>query len=383
MERRILGRTGIHVSVIGMGCEGFEGKSGVDCEKLLDFAMEKGIYFFDMYTSNPKLRQNVGNALSKYSRDCFAIQGHLGSAWKDGQYLRTREIGEVKEAFGNLLIDMKLDYVDVGMIHYCDSQKDFETILNGAIIEYAKQLKQQGTIRSIGLSTHNPDIAIQAVDSQLVDVIMLSINPAYDMLPSNEDVNILFEEGTFDRVYKGIDPKRERLYQICQNQGIALTVMKPFAGGLLLDEKQSPFGHALTAVQCISYCLDRPAVASVMAGMANEEEVSAAVSYCTAGSQDKDYGKILANAPKRSFSGHCMYCGHCAPCTVKIEVAAVNKYLDLALAQGFVPETVQSHYDLLEHHASECIACGSCMKNCPFDTDVIDKMKQAVTVFGK
>ena len=80
MERRILGRTGIHVSVIGMGCEGFEGKSGVDCEKLLDFAMEKGIYFFDMYTSNPKLRQNVGNALSKYSRDCFAIQGHLGSA---------------------------------------------------------------------------------------------------------------------------------------------------------------------------------------------------------------------------------------------------------------------------------------------------------------
>jgi aryl-alcohol dehydrogenase-like predicted oxidoreductase len=46
MERRILGRTGIHVSAIGMGCEGFEGKSGADCEKLLDFAMEKGIYFF-------------------------------------------------------------------------------------------------------------------------------------------------------------------------------------------------------------------------------------------------------------------------------------------------------------------------------------------------
>ena len=76
------------------------------------------------------------------------------------------------------------------------------------------------------------------------------------MLPANEDVNIFFEESTYDRVYEGIDPKRDQLYQTCQNNGIALTVMKPFAGGLLLDEKQSPFGKAMTPIQCISYCLD-------------------------------------------------------------------------------------------------------------------------------
>lgn len=52
--------------------------------------------------------------------------------------------------------------------------------------------------------------------------------------------------------------------------------------------------------------------------------------------------------------------------------------MDLALIQEDVPETLKDHYDLLEHHASECIGCGLCMKNCPFGVDIINKMKQAV-----
>lgn len=66
------------------------------------------------------------------------------------------------------------------------------------------------------------------------------------MLPPSDDVNILFEQDTFNRVYEGIDSKREALYQKCQTEGVALTVMKAFAGGLLLDEKQTPFGQPMT-----------------------------------------------------------------------------------------------------------------------------------------
>jgi predicted aldo/keto reductase-like oxidoreductase len=98
--------------------------------------------------------------------------------------------------------------------------------------------------------------------------------------------------------------------------------------------------------------------------------------------KEKDYSEVLANAPRSSFSGHCMYCGHCAPCSKKIDIGAVNKYLDLALIQENVPETLKNHYDLLEHHASECIECGVCMKNCPFGVEIINKMKQTVELFG-
>jgi uncharacterized protein len=384
MEYRILGRTGIKVSAIGIGGEGFENKSYRDSEAIIDCAFKEGINFIDIYNSNPEVRSNVGKVLSKYPRSSFVIEGHLCSAWDKGQYRRTRSIDEVVHAYEDFLTRMKLDYIDVGMIHYVDDRKDFDTIFNGEIINYAKELQGKGVIKSLGLSTHNTDIAFRAVETRIIDVILFSINPAYDMLPAHEDVNILFEEGTFkNRTYEGIDPKRDKLYQTCQNAGVALTVMKGYAAGVLLNDKGSPFEKALTPVQCLHYCLTRPAVASVMVGVSNTEQILAATAYVTASNKEKDYSEVLANAPRSTFSGHCMYCGHCAPCSEKIDIASVNKYLDLASVQEVVPETLKNHYDLLEHQASECRECGLCMKNCPFGVDVISKMKQAVQLFGK
>jgi len=383
MEYRILGRSGIKVSAIGIGGEGFENKSYEDCEAIIDCAISEGINFIDIYNSNPEVRSNVGKALSKYPRSSFVIEGHLGATWDTGQYRRTRNLNEIVNAYEDFLTRMKLDYVDVGMIHYVDDQKDFDNIFNGEIIKYVIELKEKGIIKSIGISTHNTDIAFRAVETGIVDVILFSINAAYDMLPASEDVNILFEKDTFkNRTYEGIDPKRDKLYQTCENEGVALTVMKGYAAGALLNAKESPFEKALTPVQCLNYCLTRPAVASIMVGVDNRSQILAATAYVTASIKEKDYSEVIANGPRSSFSGHCMYCGHCAPCSKKIDIALVNKYLDLSLIQEEVPETLKNHYDLLEHHASECIECGTCMKNCPFGVDIINKMKQAVKLFG-
>ncbi len=383
MEYRILGRTGIKVSAIGIGGEGFENKSYADCEAIIDCAIKEGINFVDIYNSNPEVRSNVGKGLSKYPRSSFVVEGHLGSAWDRGQYRRTRDINEVVNAYEDFLTRMQLGYVDVGMIHYVDNQKDFDAIFNGEIIKYAQGLKEKGIIRSLGISTHNPDIAFRAVETGIIEVILFSINAAYDMLPASEDLDVLFAESTFkSRIYEGIDPKRDRLYQTCQNAGVALTVMKAYAAGLLLNDKESPFEKALTPVQCLHYCLTRPAVASVMVGVSNPNQILAATAYVDSSNKEKDYSAVLASAPRSSFRGHCMYCGHCAPCSKMIDIASVNKYLDLALIQEAVPETLKNHYEVLEHHASECIGCGLCMKNCPFGVDIIGKMKQAITVYG-
>jgi predicted aldo/keto reductase-like oxidoreductase len=78
-----------------------------------------------------------------------------------------------------------------------------------------------------------------------------------------------------------------------------------------------------------------------------------------------------------------MYCGHCAPCPQGIDVAAVTQFLNLAIAQGNVPETVRDHYALLPHKAGECIACGACETRCPFGVQIVENMKQAKTMFGK
>ncbi|MBP2635273.1 MAG: NADP-dependent oxidoreductase domain containing protein [Firmicutes bacterium] len=294
MEYRILGRIGIKVSAIGIGGGGFENKSYAECEVIIDCAINEGINFLDIYNSNPVVRSNVGKALNKYPRSSFVIEGHLCSTWDDGQYRRTRDFNEVVNAFEDFLIRMQVDYVDVGMIHYVDDQKDFDNIFNGEIIKYANELKGKGIIKSLGISTHNPDIAFRAVEIGMIDVILFSINPAYDMLPASEDVDILFEESTFkNRIYEGIDRKRDKLYQTCQNSGVALTVMKGYAAGVLLSDKESPFEKALTPIQCLHYCLTRPAVASVMVGVKNTNEVLAATAYVTASNKEKDYSEVL------------------------------------------------------------------------------------------
>ena len=51
------------------------------------------------------------------------------------------------------------DYLDIGMIHYVDSEEDFHEVFNGPIIRLALRLKEEGKIRHIGLSSHNPIVA--------------------------------------------------------------------------------------------------------------------------------------------------------------------------------------------------------------------------------
>ena len=153
-------------------------------------------------------------------------------------------------------------------------------------------------------------------------------------------------------------------------------------GGDLLNAELSPAGRALTLCQCLHYALTRPGVASVMSGARNLEELKTSIAYEDAPEAERDYAAALAALPRISWVGHCMYCGHCAPCPVGIDVAGVTKFLNLARAQGEVPETVREHYAVLPHHGGECISCGACERRCPFGVPVMENMRRAAELFG-
>lgn len=382
MEYRELGRTGIKVSVIALGCEGFVANEGALTEQLLNAAEQGGINCIDLYAPQPEMRSRLGKWL-RGRRGKFVLQAHLCTVWQEGQYKRTREIGEVKASFEDLLTRLATDYIDIGMmIHYVDSLEDWEAVAGGPVMAYAREMQAQGKIRYIGLSSHNPAAAMQAVQSGLIDVLMFSVNPCYDLQPANEDCYALWDGKNYDRQLVNMDPEREALYETCSRLGVAITVMKAFGGGDLLDEELSPAGKALTVNQCLHYALTRPGVAAVMSGAHTVDELEKCLEYTTAADVEKDYAAAFAALPKISWEGHCMYCGHCAPCPQGIDVAAVTKFLNLTKAQNSVPETVREHYAALRHHAGECVKCGACEKRCPFKVTVIQNMQEAVKVFG-
>ncbi|WP_074697275.1 aldo/keto reductase [Selenomonas sp. KH1T6] len=381
MKYRALGNTGIMVSEIGMGCEGFGESNCAMTRKLFDLAEERGVNYFDLYTSNPAIRRAVGEAM-KGRREKFIVQSHICSVWQDGQYKRTRKISEVKAGFAEMLELLQTDYIDVGMIHYCDALSDWDEIVSGGVLDYARQLKKEGKIRHIGLSSHNPQVALKAVESGAIEVLMFSVNPCYDLQPANEDVEELWAAKNYSGTLTNMDPERQRLYETCQRLGVGITVMKCFGGGDLLDAKLSPAGAALTVNQCIHYALTRPGVAVVLAGAHSIEQLKTSLAYEEASEEEKDYAEAFASFPKISWTGHCMYCSHCAPCPQKIDVAYVTKFLNLTVAQGEIPETVREHYRALEHHAGECIKCGICETRCPFGVKVRENMEKAKSVFG-
>lgn len=380
MVYRELGKTGLKVSEIGMGCEGFADHEGKLTDSLMETAYQAGVNYIDLYSSNPDVRSGLGKALKGRRKD-FILQAHVCSVWENGQYKRTREIQAVKDSFRDLLERLDTDYIDVGMIHYVDSLEDWNTVARGPVMDYVKELKAQGKIRHIGLSSHNPQAALAAVESGMIEVLMFSVNPCYDLQPAGEDCNALWDEKNYAEQLVNMDPEREALYETCQRLGVGITVMKAFGGGDLLNEKYSPAGKALTVNQCIHYALTRPAVATVLAGAHTVEELRTSIGYENAGPEERDYAAAFASFPKISWKGHCMYCGHCAPCPKGIDVAMVTKLFNLARAQGTVAETVREHYAVLEHKAEECIACGSCEKRCPFGVPIVENMKQAARVF--
>lgn len=371
MTYRLLGRTGLNVSVLALSCEGFSGMSAQEITQELDYAQEQGVNFFDVYSPDPVFRDNLGKAL-KGRRKKFIVQGHIGAIWQDGMYQRTHDVDKSMAAFKDLLQSLGTDYVDIGMIHYVNDANDFRRIFEGPFFRMMNQYLKEGKIHYIGLSTQSTEVANMAVESGLVDVLMFSLNPAIDMVQDHND-----------KTKKILDPERIALYNLCERTDVGISVTHPFSGGNLLNNNDSPLGKALTVSQCIEYALTRPGVESVICGSNGPEYLRASMAWCTAKTAEKDFSTAMATIPGCKWDNYCMYCNHCAPCKKGIDIAAVNKCLNLVPQDGTVPKRIANQYNLLLHHAGECVECKDCKARCPFGVDVIGKMRLASKTFGK
>jgi predicted aldo/keto reductase-like oxidoreductase len=382
MKYRMLGKTGLRVSEIGLGGEWLERHDAGEVKEVVSHAEECGINMLDCWMSNPVVRTNLGDAM-RHSREKWHIQGHIGSTWQNGQYVKARDLSLVKPAFEDYLKRFHTDHIDLGMIHFVDEETELKRLFEGEYLQYVQSLKKEGKILHIGLSTHNPRVGLLAAQSGIVEMLLFSINPAFDLLPPTEDLNTYFKSD-YGTGYQGIAPERRALYDYAEQHGIGINVMKGYAGGRLFKADLSPFSVAFTPVQCLHYALTRPAVSSVLVGCETVAQIDEAVHYETASDEEKDYATVLASAPKNAFhDGRCTYCGHCAPCPKHIDVAMVGKLYDLAVMQEDVPSAVKAHYDSLEAHAGDCVSCKACEKRCPFHVNVTERMEKAKALFGR
>ena len=119
-----------------------------------------------------------------------------------------------EEFFLDLLTRLRTDYVDVLMMHFVDLEEEYERVFNGDVLELAKRFQREGKARFIGMSCHNLPVAVKAVKSGQIDVLMYPINLTGSAMPD-----------------------RKELLNACVSEGVGLVAMKPFAGGKLLQKE--------------------------------------------------------------------------------------------------------------------------------------------------
>lgn len=368
MEYRKLphGKHGEQLSVLGLGMGGIQGCPDAEIEQVVRTAIANGVDFFDLCAGGRNVYEPFGRAIAG-QREKVLFQMHFGAVYnKNGEYGWSRNLAQVKETFAWELEILGTDYADFGFLHCVDEDNDFEELQSSGIFDYIKEMKEAGKVHYIGFSSHTPSVAERILDTGMMDMMMFSINPAYDL-----------EQG--DAYGIGSTAERAKLFRRCEAEGVGISVMKPFHGGKLLDGKTSPFGKAMSRYQCIQYALDRPGVLSVVPGVRNMKDLEALMGFAEASAEERDYSLIGQFTPEAAM-GHCVYCNHCQPCPAGIDVGLVNKYYDLALAGDAM---AANHYEKLTVKADACIGCGHCDKRCPFHTAQSTRMKEIAAYFEK
>jgi len=375
MRYRTLGKTGLKTSEIGYGGEHLHGKPYETADAVLNRALDGGINIIDVFMPQPEVRSNMGRAIKSRRKDIL-IQGHIGAALDgDGQYLRSRDVAICDMFIRDFLERFETDYIDLGMIHFVDTDEDYTLSFDSPYIDYVQKLKKEGIIRYIGASTHDAATGIKMANTGLIDMFMFSVNPAFDLRPEL-DLDRMFVDTKPEKLQ--LDPAKSNFYNLCAAKNIGITTMKSLGAGRLLKAELSPLGFALTVPECIAYALDRPAVSSVLLGAQSTDEVSQILAYENTSASERDYAKAI-QLGRPQLGGKCMYCNHCLPCPQGIDIAAVTKYLDMAKIGG--GEIVNAHYGALPSHGGDCTECKNCEKNCPFGIGVIENMKEAARVF--
>ena len=364
MQYRVNRKTGDRISEIGMGTSVLFEAGMEEGVRALERAVEGGINYFDLAAGHGDTYPIFGEALKGMRKEVF-YQIHFGAEYSQGVYGWSLDLDTVKRSVDQQLTELKTDYIDYGFIHCLDEISDWKTYREHGILDYILDLKKEGVVHHLSLSSHTPSVIQTVLDEVDIDQLMFSINAAYD-------------SGEGDYAHGSMN-ERAQIYQRCESEGIGISVMKPFGGGTLLDAAQSPFGAALTRPQCLQYALDRPGVVTVLPGARNTKEVEDLLAFHDLPQEEKDYS-IIAGFDPVDTSGACVYCNHCMPCPAGLDIGLINKYYDLAKAGD---PLAREHYRTLEHTAEDCTGCGHCDSRCPFGVDQSGRMQEIREWFRK
>jgi aryl-alcohol dehydrogenase-like predicted oxidoreductase len=211
MEKRKLGKSGIEVSVIGLGCNNF-GAMKIDASRrVIDAAIEHGITLFDtadVYGNRGGSEEQLGEVLGARRKD-IVLATKFAMPMDDSGTKQGASAAYIKEACEASLRRLKTDWIDLYQQHRPDSNTPIEETLRAL-----DDLVKQGKVRAIGCSNMPSD----------------QLAAAHDTSRKNHLVHYVTAQDQYSLLVRGIETA---LVPEVEKEGMGVLPYFPLASGLL------------------------------------------------------------------------------------------------------------------------------------------------------
>lgn len=320
MKEVVLGSTGIQVVQNGFGALPIQRVSMEVAVNILRKAYEGGMRFFDTARAYSDSEEKLGEALQVYPRESYFIATKTMATTPD----------EFWKQLQQSLTLLKTDYIDIYQFH-CASQV-YKPHDGTGMYECMLEAKKQGKIKHIGITAHQLQVALDAVDSKLYETIQFP----FSYLSSDKELELVQES---------------------QKAHMGFIAMKGLAGGLINQSKPA-----------MAYMSQFDNVLPIW-GIQKESELDEWLSYMQETPVFNDEMKEFIEKEKEELSGDfCRGCGYCMPCPVGIMInqcARMSLMLRRAPSKSWLTPEMQEEMKKIEN----CLHCGQCSRKCPYELD--------------
>ena len=333
MEYRILGKTGLKISRMGFGGIPIQRTDAERTKELVYKLRESGVSFIDTARGYSVSEEFLG----------YALQGI-----RQEFVLATKSMSRTADAMAKdidtSLSNLRTDYIDLYQIHN-PSPEDLKRVqAPGGALEALREAKTAGKIGHIGITLHTVELFEQAVELDWVETIMFP--------------------------YNIVETQAEELICTCREKNIGFIAMKPLAGGAIDDPELA-----------LRFVVGNENVTVVIPGMATLDEIAqnlkAVESTAPITSEDRAKMQQIRDSLGNQF---CRRCNYCAPCAAGITI--YSQFLFEGYYKRYnLKEWASDRYFAQEKKASDCIECGVCETNCPYNLPIRDMMKRVAKLF--
>ena len=360
MQKRVLGHTGLEVSILGLGGFHLLEISAAEAGTIVNRYLDAGGNYLETAPEygHGESERKVGQAAAARRDECvLATKCHA----------RDRE--PAARLIDQSLQNLHTDHVDILFMHHVQKRSELEQILSdGGALCAAQTARDAGKARFIGITNHgHPELLLEALDRYPFDVVMTNIN--------------YYDRFNFPAIEQELLPRLVR-------HSIGTVGMKAVGDGLLWRSARQAFRYAWSLpIHCV--------VAGMNTLSLLEQDLAYAESFEPMPDEERD--RWFADAPELG-TYVCRQCDKCLPCPAGVDIPRIFElegWYDRQMWDGIVrdpgdywlrnslrfwfdnQDRARAAYAALPVRAVACTGCGECEARCPYHLPVASKLRHA------